>query len=592
MLVTRTRLSLSLNKKRCLVNVAKPELPMNNATIEVKSELSMNTSSNEQTNSILSIDQTNSDLDKKKASEIGVPETSLVVEEETYNKKQQQQQPSTSGRKKYVTAKERREHKTKNFKNRHGNRLDEHIKKKSRTNNESNDNKEDELKNDEINENVDKVNDEKKEPRKPKKKVAVLLGFCGTGYQGMQINRNAKTIEEELFKAFVAAGAVSKDNSDDPKKVSLMRAARTDKGVHAAGNLISIKIIDIPDVVEKINEHLPEQIRVWGFVKTIRSFHAKTLCDSRIYEYLIPTYVFIPYSQSSINQTKINLKKEINESNIKSENSSDIQQENINNSTENCSDIRQENNRSSNIRQIIEVPLATPEGMIEKRKYRIPSETLDYVRQCFKAYEGTHNFHNFTIGRNPKERSCNRFITSFEVGEPKIINNCEWLSLKVHGQSFMLHQIRKMVALIVMMVRTATPVTLIPRTFDLVKINIPKAPALGLLLEQPVFKSYNKKCMGNGKGLIEFEKHQDKIDEFKLKYIYSKIQEEELTNNTFQNWLNSLDYHENDFGYLNPEGIIPDRSTVKQGEKISPQIDLDDDPEDNNISDDDYEYDE
>lgn len=33
-------------------------------------------------------------------------------------------------------------------------------------------------------------------------------------------NRNAKTIEEDLFKAFVAAGAVSKDNSDDPKKVS------------------------------------------------------------------------------------------------------------------------------------------------------------------------------------------------------------------------------------------------------------------------------------------------------------------------------------------------------------------------------------
>ncbi|CAG8452376.1 2889_t:CDS:2 [Diversispora eburnea] len=483
--------SYSINTINTSTEQAKPDLSMNNATIErVKSEFSMNTSSTEQTNSNLAINQTNSDLIKRKTSEIRVPETSLeaeettlIKEEETYKKPKleeiQQQQPPPSGRKKYTTAKDRREHKTKNFKNRHGNRLDEDIKKKSRTNDENNnnDNKEIELKN-EINENGDdKVNDEKKEPRKPKKKVAVLLGFCGTGYQGMQINRNAKTIEEELFKAFVAA-------------------------------------VDIPDVVEKINEHLPEQIRVWGFVKTIRSFHAKTLCDSRIYEYLIPTYVFVPYVQSSINQTEKNLKKEINLSNI----NPDIQKENFNNSLENCSDIQQESNKSSNIRRIIEVPLTTSEEMIEKRKYRIPSETLDYVRQCFKAYEGTHNFHNFTIGRNPKERSCNRFITSFEVCEPKIINNCEWLSLKVHGQSFMLHQIRKMVALIVMMVRTTTPVTLIPRTFDPIKINIPKAPALGLLLEQPVFKSYNKKCMGNGKGLIEFEKHQ--------------IQEEEFTNNT------------------------------------------------------------
>lgn len=46
-----------------------------------------------------------------------------------------------------------------------------------------------------------------------------------------------------------------------------------------------------------------------------------------------------------------------------------------------------------------------------------------------------------------------------------------------------------MSALIVMMVRTKTPAALIPRTFGQAKINIPKAPALGLLLEQ-VFLCY------------------------------------------------------------------------------------------------------
>lgn len=71
-----------------------------------------------------------------------------------------------------------------------------------------------------------------------------------------------------------------------------------------------------------------------------------------------------------------------------------------------------------------------------------------------------------------------------QVSDPKMIQGTEWLSLKVHGQSFMLHQIRKMVSLIVMLVRTDTPLKLIPETFKANKINIPKAPSLGLLLER------------------------------------------------------------------------------------------------------------
>ncbi|KAJ1931375.1 tRNA pseudouridine synthase 1, partial [Linderina macrospora] len=136
------------------------------------------------------------------------------------------------------------------------------------------------------------------EPRQPKRKVALLMGFCGTGYQGMQVNPNAQTIEGDLFRALVDAGAVSADNAEDQKKVQFQRAARTDKGVHAAGQAVSLKmIIEDPEIVSKINEKLPEQIRVWGYVRVIRSFNAKTMCDSRVYEYLLPTYVFMPPSE-------------------------------------------------------------------------------------------------------------------------------------------------------------------------------------------------------------------------------------------------------------------------------------------------------
>lgn len=56
-------------------------------------------------------------------------------------------------------------------------------------------------------------------------------------------------------------------------QVNLGRAARTDAGVHAAGNVVSMKLIlNIPGVkdwVSRINEELPPEIRVWGKVSTV-----------------------------------------------------------------------------------------------------------------------------------------------------------------------------------------------------------------------------------------------------------------------------------------------------------------------------------
>ena|SRR6266542_2714929 len=121
-----------------------------------------------------------------------------------------------------------------------------------------------------------------------------------------------------------------------------------------------------------------------GFVRVIRSFHSKTLCDSRIYEYLLPTYVFIPPEKKS-NSVELN--------SVMSNPSTPIKTETV----------------------FVDFPLATTEEMIEKRKYHISQETLEYVRQGFKAYEGTHNYHNFTIGRSPQEKSCNRYIVNFQV---------------------------------------------------------------------------------------------------------------------------------------------------------------------------------
>lgn len=62
-------------------------------------------------------------------------------------------------------------------------------------------------------------------------------------------------------------------------------------------------------------------------------------------------------------------------------------------------------------------------------------------------------FHTNTLSRKHDDPSANRFIMSFIVGHPFVRGDVEFLSLSVEGQSFMLHQIRKMIGLVIAVVR-------------------------------------------------------------------------------------------------------------------------------------------
>ena len=127
----------------------------------------------------------------------------------------------------------------------------------------------------------------------------MFLAYVGKGYQGMQRNPGAVTIEDELERAIVAAGGISPDNAGDFTKVQWMRAARTDKGVSAVGQSISLRMMlehptDKRDVITRINEKLPEGFEFFGYTRVTGGFNAKTMCDRRRYEYVIPTKAFDP----------------------------------------------------------------------------------------------------------------------------------------------------------------------------------------------------------------------------------------------------------------------------------------------------------
>eukprot|EP01134_Creolimax_fragrantissima_P007605 CFRG7605T1 len=316
-------------------------------------------------------------------------------------------------------------------------------------------------------------------PRPPKRKIALLLSYCGTGYYGMQINEGVPTIEEELRVAFSKAGVISEDNSGDLKKVGFQRTARTDRGVHAGGQVISFKAIVVPDLVNEVNKHLPEQFRIWSYTRVTNGFSAKNACSGRMYDYLIPTYVLAPGKE------------------------------------------------------------------IESPNYRIDEAVLERTKAIFQLYVGTHNYHNYTTRKEATDPSAKRFIMSWNVSEPFMNDGLEVLRLSVKGQSFMLHQIRKMVGMATVVIKgTGIDKDIIRKSFLKQKISVPTAPALGLMLDTCYFDYYNEKIAESGmeeQKSLDFTATESKRDEFKKQYIYPKMVAEEKSSDEFKTWWNSID---------------------------------------------------
>ncbi|KAG8414601.1 tRNA pseudouridine synthase 1 [Metarhizium acridum] len=453
------------------------------------------------------------------------------------------------------------------------------------------------------------------EERRPKRKVAVMIGYSGTGYKGMQVNGDEPTIERDLFRAFIDAKAISKANADDPRKSSLARCARTDKGVHAAGNVISLKlIIEDEDIVDKINAHLPEQIRIWGIQRTNNSFNCYQYCDSRFYEYLLPSYCLLPpHPQTYLAKECEKLNKEygaedevaaamadvkdfwadVEEKEIKpilagldpelravvmervhaqeaeeyeNNKKAEAEQSHVADAEE-AADKPEEPKRASlethkpKHRELGPIDFALRDikatYIAAKRRYRVSPERLRRLQQVLDKYTGTYNFHNFTIQKTFSDPSARRHIKSFTVNpKPIIIGDTEWLSLKVHGQSFMMHQIRKMVGLASLMVRCGTTLDRVGDSYQEQKMAIPKAPGLGLLLERPVFENYNRRARDSlGKETIDFGKYEERLEAFKQKHIYSRIFEVEEKENTFHGFYNQIDqFKANHFLWLSAGG--------------------------------------
>jgi tRNA pseudouridine38-40 synthase len=112
-------------------------------------------------------------------------------------------------------------------------------------------------------------------------RLKLTLEYDGTGFRGWAVQPKLRTVEGELRRA-LASVFTSYDN--------LAVAGRTDTGVHALGNVVSVDVDGGPPAeraAEALNTALADDVAVVTAAAATPDFHARHSARSRSYRYRI-----------------------------------------------------------------------------------------------------------------------------------------------------------------------------------------------------------------------------------------------------------------------------------------------------------------
>lgn len=143
-------------------------------------------------------------------------------------------------------------------------------------------------------------------------KDAVHLAFCiayvGTAFRGLQLQGHAPmhhTVEGAFVQALREAGVLLKlerGRIADPNHF-IGRSCRTDRGVHAVRNMISLFIpasrfqstfhSSTECIRSAVQRTLPPPIEVLNVTRVMPTFSTKNCCNRRVYNYYIPAYAIV-----------------------------------------------------------------------------------------------------------------------------------------------------------------------------------------------------------------------------------------------------------------------------------------------------------
>src|SRR5579864_2477812 len=115
----------------------------------------------------------------------------------------------------------------------------------------------------------------------PDVRLRLTIEYDGTPFRGWAVQPGLPTVEGALRDALGATFS---------SVASLAVAGRTDTGVHALANVVSVDVEGGPPperIAQAVNTRLPDEIAVVGAQEVPADFHARFSARSRSYRYRI-----------------------------------------------------------------------------------------------------------------------------------------------------------------------------------------------------------------------------------------------------------------------------------------------------------------
>jgi len=305
--------------------------------------------------------------------------------------------------------------------------------------------------------------------RGKKRCIAMIIGYIGRRYKGLQILFNVKeatheafpaTVESELELALFLAGAILPDNFGNPRKIHWGRVGRTDAGVSAVCNVVTARLVvegdedgSLDSFVQRVNTFLPDDIVLHAAVQVNKNFNARLEGSTRSYQFMLPACCVASATAASVSSALSSLGAGVVELDLKA--------------------------------------LRAIEDIANLRGVRVTDEECSQLQEALSKFLGEKFQGNFTTRQDIDFRSAAayRFTREIKVGEPLVDSSGQqWLPITVVADSFLTHQIRKMVATAAMVALGKLPPIFMRAALDRrIVCKTPQLPPYGLMFLAPRF---------------------------------------------------------------------------------------------------------
>lgn len=312
------------------------------------------------------------------------------------------------------------------------------------------------------------------------KNFCMLVAYSGTNYLGSQRQpwKTARnTIEEMLINALVQSKWIAGEAYSNPWKVNFQRCSRTDSGVSAARQCFSLLMTQ------------------------------KTTADLAEIQTYLPNDIRI----LGLKQVPRNFKP------------------------------RSDADARTYSYTLPTIAFSHYNDQSALKEFRVSADKLKEVNATLQFYKGPNKFHNFTIRKENFERNSFRYMIHLECGQPFVVDDVEFAVIRIKGRSFMMHQIRKMIGLLLAVVREVTDESVFERAFSQRTVDIPTAPGLGLVLDQIHFDNYNRSPLRKKHfDELEWSEYEEIVNNFRENVIHPVIVRTEIENESMFNWVETL----------------------------------------------------